>query len=114
MVTSFYYAFANLFDRQHTHAQSLMNGDVRHWKEILQTATFFFYNSNPYIQFAMPRLEKSVEIGRFTIEDSKSEKVDGEYDEILNLRNSTVLISFGTVVLSSDMPDSFKFLKMWF
>ncbi|PIC22536.1 hypothetical protein B9Z55_016553 [Caenorhabditis nigoni] len=108
MVTSFYYAFANLFDRQHTQAQSLMNGDVRHWKEILQTATFFFYNSNPYIQFAMPRLEKSVEIGGFTIGDSKSDKIDEEYDEILNLRNSTVLISFGTVVLSSDMPSNFK------
>lgn len=108
MVTSFYYAFSKLFDRQYNQAHSFLNGDVRHWSEILQTATFFFSNSNPYIQFAMPRLEKSIEIGGITIGMGNTEKVNEEYDAILSLRNSTVLISFGTVVLSSDMPDNFK------
>lgn len=81
---------------------------MRHWKEILQTATFFFYNNNPYIGFPAPTLTKSVEIGGFTIDPPKNVQLDEEYDTILNLRKSTVLISFGTVVQSADMPDSFK------
>ncbi|CAL2042770.1 unnamed protein product [Caenorhabditis brenneri] len=108
MVTSFYYALSSLFDRQYGQAHSLLNGDVRNWKEIVQTATFFFYNNNPYVGFPMPILEKSVEIGGITIEPATSEKVDEEFDRILNLRNSTVLMSFGTVVLSVDMPERFK------
>lgn len=107
MFTSFYYALSTLFDRQYAHAHSFLNGDVRDWKEIVQTATFFFYNNNPYVGFPMPILEKSVEIGGITIEATR-EKVDEEYDRILNLRNSTVLMSFGTVVLSVDMPERFK------
>lgn len=108
MATSFYYAFSSLFNRQYNQAYSLLNGDVRHWTEIVQTSTFFFYNNNPYIGFPMPCLEKSVEIGGFTIDSPKNVELDEEYDRILNLRNSTVLASFGTVVLSSDMPDKFK------
>lgn len=108
MVSSFYYALSKLFDRQYNQAYDLLNGDVRHWSAVLQSSTFFFSNSNPYIQFAMPRLEKSVEIGGITIEPSKNQKVSEEYDAILSFRNSTVLISFGTIVLSSDMPDNFK------
>uniref|UniRef100_A0A1I7T4K6 glucuronosyltransferase n=1 Tax=Caenorhabditis tropicalis TaxID=1561998 RepID=A0A1I7T4K6_9PELO len=106
--TSFHYAFANLYDRQYSQAYSILNGNVRRWKQILQTSTFFFYNNNPFIGFPMPTLAKSVEIGGFTIDPPKNVKLDEEFDKILNLRASTVLISFGTVVQSADMPDSFK------
>lgn len=106
--TSFHYAFANLYERQYNQAYSLLNGDVRPWKKILQTATFFFYNNNPYIGFPMPTLAKSVEIGGFTIDPPKNVKLEEEFDSILNLRKSTVLISFGTVVQSADMPEKFK------
>ena len=56
----------------------------------------------------MPTLPKSVEIGGFTIDPPKNVKLDEDFDKILNLRKSTVLISFGTVVQSADMPDRFK------
>lgn len=106
--TSFHYAFSNLYERQYNQAYSLLSGDVRTWREILQTSTFFFYNNNPYIGFPLPTLAKSVEIGGFTIDSPKNMKLDEEFDKILNLRKSTVLISFGTVVQSSDMPEKFK------
>lgn len=106
--TSFHYAFSNLYERQYYQAYSLLNGDVRSWRDIVQTATFFFYNNNPYIGFPMPTLAKSVEIGGFTIDPPKHVELDAEFDKILNLRKSTVLISFGTVVQSADMPDTFK------
>ncbi|UMM35392.1 hypothetical protein L5515_008038 [Caenorhabditis briggsae] len=106
--TSFHYAFSNLYDRQYRQAYSLLNGEVRTWKDILQTATYFFNNNNPYIGFPIPTLAKTVEIGGFTIDPPKHEKLEEEFDKILNLRKSTVLISFGTVVQSADMPEAFK------
>lgn len=106
--TSFHYAFSNLFERQYRQAYDLLNGDVRTWREILQTATYFFYNNNPYIGFAMPTLEKSVEIGGFTIDPPHDLSLNEEFDKLLDLRKSTVLISFGTVVQSADMPENFK------
>ncbi|CAP28991.2 Protein CBR-UGT-2 [Caenorhabditis briggsae] len=109
--TSFHYAFSNLYDRQYRQAYSLLNGEVRTWKDILQTATYFFNNNNPYIGFPIPTLAKTVEIGGFTIDPPKHEKLEEEFDKILNLRKSTVLISFGTVVQSADMPEAFKLLS---
>uniref|UniRef100_A0A8R1HPP6 UDP-glucuronosyltransferase n=1 Tax=Caenorhabditis japonica TaxID=281687 RepID=A0A8R1HPP6_CAEJA len=101
-------AIARLFEKQYHHAHSLLNGDVRHWKEILQTATFYFSNGNDYLAFPTPSLPKHIHIGGFTIDPPKSLKLDEEYDRILSLRQSTVLISFGTVIQSADMPDNFK------
>ncbi|CAI2354374.1 unnamed protein product [Caenorhabditis sp. 36 PRJEB53466] len=105
---SFYYAFGKLFDRQYNQAHSILNGDVRHWKDIFQTSTFYFYNNNPYIGFAMPTLAKSVEIGGFTVDPPKSVQLDEEFDRILKLRTFNVLVSFGTVVQSADMPEKSK------
>uniref|UniRef100_A0A1I7T4K7 glucuronosyltransferase n=1 Tax=Caenorhabditis tropicalis TaxID=1561998 RepID=A0A1I7T4K7_9PELO len=101
-------AFSKLFEKQYNQAYSLLNGDVRHWKQILQTATFYFSNGNDYISFPTPFIPKHIRIGGFTIDPPKNLKLDDDYDKILSLRKSTVLISFGTVIQSADMPDSFK------
>lgn len=101
-------AFARLFEKQYDQAYSLLNGDVRHWKQILRTATYFFSNSNDYLAFPTPSLPKHIHVGGFTIDPPKNLKLDEEYDKILGVRKSTVLISFGTVIQSADMPDSFK------
>ncbi|EFP07055.1 CRE-UGT-1 protein [Caenorhabditis remanei] len=101
-------AFSKLFDKQYNQATNLLKGDVRHWKEILQTATFYFSNGNDYISFPTPFVPKHIRIGGFTIDPPKNLKLDDDYEKILGLRKSTVLISFGTVIQSADMPDSFK------
>lgn len=101
-------AFSKLFEKQYKQASQLLNGDVRHWKEILQTATFYFSNANDFIAFPTPSLPKHVHIGGFTIDPPKNLKLEEEYNKILSLRKSTVLISFGTVIQSADMPESFK------
>ena len=101
-------AFSKLFDKQYNQATNLLKGDVRHWKEILQTATFYFSNGNDYISFPTPFVPKHIRIGGFTIDPPKNLNLDEDYETILGLRKSTVLISFGTVIQSADMPYSFK------
>ncbi|CAI2327538.1 unnamed protein product [Caenorhabditis sp. 36 PRJEB53466] len=108
MYYSIYYASALQFDLQYYLARTFLDGEVRHWKDIFRTSTFFFYNHNPYVGFQIPKIEKSVEIGGFTVESDENAVLNEEYEAILNLRNATVLISFGTMIRSSDMPDYFK------
>ncbi|EGT39455.1 hypothetical protein CAEBREN_32328 [Caenorhabditis brenneri] len=69
-------------------------------------SSFIFTNSNPYIDYPRPTIEKNVQIGGISvdIDKLKNEKVNEEWNEILNLRSKTVLVSFGSVMLSKDMP----------
>ncbi|CAI2358065.1 unnamed protein product [Caenorhabditis sp. 36 PRJEB53466] len=47
-------------------------------------------------------------MGGFTIDPLNSLNLDEDYNNVLKLRESTVLISFGSVIQSADMPLSFK------
>uniref|UniRef100_A0A1I7U6S1 glucuronosyltransferase n=3 Tax=Caenorhabditis tropicalis TaxID=1561998 RepID=A0A1I7U6S1_9PELO len=69
-------------------------------------SSFIFTNSNPYIDYPRPTIEKNVQIGGISVdvEQLKSQKANEEWDRILNLRSKTVLISFGSIMLSKDMP----------
>uniref|UniRef100_A0A1I7U6S0 glucuronosyltransferase n=1 Tax=Caenorhabditis tropicalis TaxID=1561998 RepID=A0A1I7U6S0_9PELO len=69
-------------------------------------SSFIFTNSNPYIDYPRPTIEKNVQIGGISVdvEQLKSQKVNEEWYRILNLRSKTVLISFGSIMLSKDMP----------
>ncbi|EFP06786.1 hypothetical protein CRE_11246 [Caenorhabditis remanei] len=69
-------------------------------------SSFIFTNSNPYIDYPRPTIEKNVQIGGISVDVEKlrSQKVNEEWDAILNLREKTVLVSFGSVMLSKDMP----------
>ncbi|EFO93435.1 hypothetical protein CRE_09939 [Caenorhabditis remanei] len=73
-------------------------------------STFIFTNSNSYIDYPRPTLEKNVQIGGISvqIEKLRNMKVDEEWDRILNMRSKTVLISFGSFMLSKDMPLEYK------
>ncbi|CAL2045566.1 unnamed protein product [Caenorhabditis brenneri] len=68
-------------------------------------SSFVFTNSNPYIEYPRPTLEKNVQIGGISvdIEKLKKEKVNEKWNNVLNLRSKTVLISFGSIMLSKDM-----------
>ncbi|EFP09939.1 hypothetical protein CRE_07901 [Caenorhabditis remanei] len=73
-------------------------------------SSFIFTNSNPYIDYPRPTLEKNVQIGGISvdIEKLRNVKVDEKWDRILNMRSKTVLISFGSFMLSKDMPLEYK------
>lgn len=107
-LTGYHFQFGILFDKQYDQAYRLTGGNVRTWQEILQSSTFFLTNSNPYLSFSTPTISKVIQIGGFTIESFKTTTLDEEFNKILSLRNNTILVSFGTVIQSSDMPDDFK------
>uniref|UniRef100_A0A8R1DQB0 glucuronosyltransferase n=1 Tax=Caenorhabditis japonica TaxID=281687 RepID=A0A8R1DQB0_CAEJA len=107
-LTAYHFHFSLLFDKQYEQAYRLTGGQVRTWQEILQSSTFFLTNSNPYLSFSTPTISKVVQVGGCTIDPPKSTKLDEEFDRTLSLRKATVLVSFGTVIQSSDMPKSFK------
>lgn len=74
--------------------------------EALANASFVFMNSNPYLEFPRATLTKNVQIGGISVnlENLKSGKVDEDWNRILNLKKKTMLVSFGSVILSKDMP----------
>ncbi|CZR14554.1 glucuronosyltransferase [Caenorhabditis elegans] len=69
-------------------------------------ASFLFLNSNPFLDFPRPTLTKTVEIGGITVDlnQLKSQQLDSKWSDILNLREKTMLVSFGSVFFSKDMP----------
>ncbi|CAO4381358.1 unnamed protein product [Caenorhabditis nigoni] len=75
-------------------------------RNIEPDASFVFINSNPFLDFPRPTLTKTVEIGGISVDvvKIKSEKLSEKWSKILNLREKTVLVSFGSLLLSKDMP----------
>ncbi|KIH61782.1 hypothetical protein ANCDUO_07943 [Ancylostoma duodenale] len=66
-------------------------------------------NSNPYLDFPRPMLHKTVPIGGVSVSnDSKRNKLSPEWDAVLNERNTTVLVSFGSLAKAMYMPEEFK------
>ncbi|ULT90489.1 hypothetical protein L3Y34_008669 [Caenorhabditis briggsae] len=77
--------------------------DIRNFEP---EASFVFLNSNPFVDFPRPTLTKTVEIGGISVDLNRlrSEKLDGKWSNILNQRKKTILVSFGSVMFSKDMP----------
>uniref|UniRef100_A0AC35UCZ4 Glucuronosyltransferase n=1 Tax=Rhabditophanes sp. KR3021 TaxID=114890 RepID=A0AC35UCZ4_9BILA len=68
----------------------------------LGEAAFIFINTNPFFDFPHPKTEKMIAISGIGIPEVK--KLDKYWDDILNLRNQTILLSFGSLAKSSKMP----------
>ncbi|PIC25956.1 hypothetical protein B9Z55_018690 [Caenorhabditis nigoni] len=83
---------------------------IRDIDEIVADSAYLFFNSNPYLDFPFPSLSKCVPIGGFSMDISswKLEKLPEDLNKLLDKRQKTVYISFGSVIRSSDMPDSYK------
>ncbi|VDM60371.1 unnamed protein product [Angiostrongylus costaricensis] len=76
---------------------------------LISKASFVFTNSNPYLDYPRPVLHKTVAIGGIAVAvDQKKNELSKEWDDILNKRNTTVLVSFGSVVKSIYMPEQYK------
>nr|pir hypothetical protein T19H12.11 - Caenorhabditis elegans [Caenorhabditis elegans] len=84
---------------------------VPYWKDLVSQSPIYITNSNPYLDFAVATTPAIVHIGGITIDLEKIKHADElpeEYEKILQERESTVLISFGSVIRSYEMPDNFK------
>uniref|UniRef100_A0A0K0ENS7 glucuronosyltransferase n=1 Tax=Strongyloides stercoralis TaxID=6248 RepID=A0A0K0ENS7_STRER len=73
---------------------------------IMTKSSFILLNSNPFLDIPTPKSPKMIEISG--IGRPKPKPVTKEFDEILNKRNQTILISFGSVAKSTFMDQKLK------
>ncbi|CAJ0589634.1 unnamed protein product [Cylicocyclus nassatus] len=85
-------------------------GSFKDHYELIAQTSFIFTRSNPYLDFPRPTLHKTVMIGGFATNRKLQKKhlLTEEFTDFLDKHNHTVLLSFGTVVKSKDMPESYK------
>ncbi|KIH68469.1 hypothetical protein ANCDUO_01193 [Ancylostoma duodenale] len=77
--------------------------------DLISQASFIFTNGNPYLDFAHPTIHKTVMIGGISVEQDalNMKEIDQKWSTILNARPHTVLISFGSMAKSVDMPPQY-------
>lgn len=99
-----------MFDEEMERYRKNLGGHVAHWRDLIPSASSFFTNSNPYLDFPRPVLQKTVAIGGISVnmEKIKEEKVPKEIGELLEKRKHNMLISFGSMVKSSTMPEVWR------
>ncbi|EYC14474.1 hypothetical protein Y032_0040g229 [Ancylostoma ceylanicum] len=85
-------------------------GDMKGYADLLSQASFLFTNGNPYLDFAHPTLHKTVMIGGISVEQDamNMKEIDQKWSTILSARPHTVLISFGSMAKSIDMPVHYR------
>uniref|UniRef100_A0A0N4ZZG8 glucuronosyltransferase n=1 Tax=Parastrongyloides trichosuri TaxID=131310 RepID=A0A0N4ZZG8_PARTI len=71
-------------------------------KKSMQNVAFHFVNANPLLDFPHPTMSKIIDVAGIGMPVSKS--LDREYNNILNLRPLNVLMSFGSIVKSKNIP----------
>uniref|UniRef100_A0A1I7TWZ9 UDP-glucuronosyltransferase n=1 Tax=Caenorhabditis tropicalis TaxID=1561998 RepID=A0A1I7TWZ9_9PELO len=107
---------SKLFDSEQRNYRKYLGEDVPNWQELFPSASIFFTNSNPYLDFPRPVLQKTVLIGGISvdIDKIKSQKLDEEWNKVLNRKKYNLMISFGSMIHSSQMPQNVKnsILKM--
>uniref|UniRef100_A0A0K0ENU4 glucuronosyltransferase n=1 Tax=Strongyloides stercoralis TaxID=6248 RepID=A0A0K0ENU4_STRER len=77
--------------------------DIR--KSISDTS-FFFINSNPFLDYPGPKVPKMIEIAGIGI--PKPKPLNNYWDRILSKNKYNILISFGTISKCQNMPDKKK------
>uniref|UniRef100_A0A1I7Y3K0 UDP-glucuronosyltransferase n=1 Tax=Steinernema glaseri TaxID=37863 RepID=A0A1I7Y3K0_9BILA len=80
--------------------------DATDVKKELSECAFVFVNTDPFLDFARPTLEKVVNIGGIAVR--KAQPLNEVWSEILTRRTKNVLISFGSVAPSRAMPPDVK------
>ncbi|GMT15782.1 hypothetical protein PFISCL1PPCAC_7079, partial [Pristionchus fissidentatus] len=74
--------------------------------EISSNAAYTLLNSEPLIDFAVPTLNRVVNIGGIGAREPKP--IGKEWDAVLSLRSKTILLSFGSVAKSVYMANDIK------
>lgn len=83
-----------------------LGNDIPHWRDLMPSSSVAFTNSIPYVDFPRSITQKTVPIGGISVdmEMIKSQKLSIEWSTVLDERPHNMLISFGSMVRSMDMP----------
>ncbi|KAL6733568.1 hypothetical protein Aduo_004206 [Ancylostoma duodenale] len=74
--------------------------------DTVSNMSWILTNIEPFLEYAKPTLHKVVDLGGIGVRTPKP--LDEKWNQILNLRTRTILISFGSVAPSITMPDAMK------
>ncbi|ULT97079.1 hypothetical protein L3Y34_005121 [Caenorhabditis briggsae] len=97
-----------IHDKEMAAMQGIYKGKET-WEELMRLPAYMFTNSNPLLDFPNPRTSKFIEVGGIAADEKRVDEVLPEfYNDILNLRNHTVLISFGSNAKSVFMPIEYR------
>ncbi|KAF1771156.1 hypothetical protein GCK72_002982 [Caenorhabditis remanei] len=102
-------AIEDMYDDEMKSYHEFLGEDVPDWRDLLSTASIFFVNSNPFLDFPRQVIQKTVPIGGISVNIDwiREQKLSSDWVEILEKREKNVLISFGSMVKSTHMP------KIW-
>lgn len=103
-------SLAKLFDAETRIYRESFGKETLDWRDLMASASLYFTNSNPFIDYPRASIQKTVPIGGITVDYEKlrSQKLSEEWDEVLNRKEKTMLISFGSTVPSEKMPAAWK------
>ncbi|CAO4360901.1 unnamed protein product [Caenorhabditis nigoni] len=99
-------AFEDMHDGETEIYKEFLGENIPDWRDLLPSASIFFVNSNPFLDFPRPVLQKTIPIGGISVNMkwTTEHQISSEWEQILNKRTSNVLISFGSMVKSTHMP----------
>ncbi|KAK6055626.1 glycosyltransferase family 28 protein [Cooperia oncophora] len=101
--------YSNVFAAEIAAFRAKFGPQFKGYEELLADASYAFTNSNPYLDYPRPMLHKTIPIGGIAVSfDPKKNALSKEWDSIMDQRNSTVLVSFGSMAKSVLMPDEYK------
>ncbi|CAI2307285.1 unnamed protein product [Caenorhabditis sp. 36 PRJEB53466] len=100
----------NMWDEETRIYRKSLGNEVPHWRDLLPAASVFFTNSIPYMDFPRSVTQKTVPIGGISVDIAsiKSQKLPIEWSTVLDERPYSMLISFGSMVRSMDMPKEWR------
>ncbi|EYC33737.1 hypothetical protein Y032_0002g957 [Ancylostoma ceylanicum] len=102
--------FTNIFESEISAFRRRFGPQFKGYEELFVDASYVVTNSNPYLDYPRPMLHKTVPIGGIAVSiDPKKNKLSAEWDALLNERNTTVLVSFGSIAKSIYMPHKYMY-----
>lgn len=103
-------SLAKLFDAETRIYREAFGMEIPDWKDLMASASLYFTNSIPFLDYPRASIQKTIPVGGITVdlERIKSETLANEWDEVLNKREKSMLISFGSNVPSAKMPAAWK------
>ncbi|GMT12221.1 hypothetical protein PFISCL1PPCAC_3518, partial [Pristionchus fissidentatus] len=81
--------------------------DLPNVQDLMGRNSLLFVNSEPLVDFPRPSSARVIDIGGIVV-SGKHQPLDEEWSAILDLRPTTIFISFGTVAKAYLMPEQYK------
>lgn len=99
-----------IFDRETEIYQEALGRNIPAGRQLLADSSIHFVNSIPYLDFPRTVSQKTIPIGGISLDlkTVQSIKLSEEWNKVLDKRKYNMLISFGSLVKSKEMPKEWR------